>query len=96
MNTKTDQAAHEERLDINTLNDTGVANLIGGIVNRAINDWLQAPECSVTRREVERFFRSHYFQRLTNLDGKIILRKCQRMEAEKRKKTKRRNVKKTT
>ena len=95
MDTKTVQAATDERLNINTLNDTGVANLIGGIVNQAVNDWLQAPECSVTRREVEKFFRSHYFQRLTNLDGKTILRECQRMEAEKQRKTKRKMVKKT-
>lgn len=95
MGIKTDQATHKERLDINSLNDTGVTNLIGGIVNQAVNDRLQAPECSVTRREVEKFFRSHYFQRLTNLDGKTILRKCQQMEAEKRRKTKRRFVKQT-
>lgn len=95
MNTKTDQTATEERLDMNTMNDTGAANLIGGIVNQAINDWLRAQECSETRREVERFFRSHYFQKLTNLDGIIILHKCQRIEAEKRKKTKRRLVKQT-
>lgn len=83
-------AQTEERLNMNTLNDMGAANLIGGIVNRAINDWLQAPECSVIRREVEKFFRSQYFQRLTNLEGKAILRKCKQMEQEKRKKTKRR------
>lgn len=90
MGKTSDPAGGEVRLNAHTINPAGVENLVAGIVNQAVRDWLEAPQGSKTRWEVERFFRSQYCSRLTGLDGRLILRKCLRIEAEKRKKTKRR------
>ena len=58
----------------------GARLLVTGIVEQAVIDFHGSKPCSVERQEVERFFRSHYFTTLTGLNGRVILKKLNKLQ----------------
>lgn len=52
--------------------DQGVTNLIYGINKQALKEWMNAktPE---SKKRAEKYFLSHYFGMLTDLDGEVFL-----------------------
>lgn len=58
-----------------TLDPDGAQMLVSGIVQQAMLDFHSSQPFSTERREVERFFRSHYFETITGLNGRAILKK---------------------
>lgn len=61
----------EKRRDIGP---DGAQYLIQAIVDRAATDYLHAPEESGMRQDVEKFFLSEWFECLTGLDGRTVLK----------------------
>lgn len=57
------------------LDPDGMQMLITAIVQQAVTDFHDSKPFSTERQEVERFFRSCYFDQLTNLNGRAILKK---------------------
>lgn len=57
------------------LDPDGVQMLVTGIVQQAVIDFHSSRPFSTERQEVERFFRSNYFDWLTGLNGRAILKK---------------------
>lgn len=71
------------------LNDTGVDNLVQGIVVRAVDDWRQSRKI-LRRHEIaeyrelmedcEKFFLSGWFELLTGFKGSIFMQDLKRLE----------------
>lgn len=71
------------------MND-GYENLANAIVLQAVKDWRMAVRtlkkrpryeaAKQMRDECERFFRSEWFEELTDVDGSVILRKLKQEE----------------
>lgn len=67
------------------INDEGFSNLANAIVLQAVNDYRRALKkiknypCSIEENRVkvslERFFRSKWYSDLTNIDGKMLIKK---------------------
>lgn len=57
------------------LDPDGAQMLVEGIVQQAMIDFRSSHPFSTERQEVERFFRSSYFESLTGLNGRTILKK---------------------
>lgn len=57
------------------LDPDGARMLVEGIVQQAVIDFQSSQPFSTERQEVERFFRSSYFESLTGLNGRAILKK---------------------
>lgn len=65
--------------------DTCYTNLANAIIIQAAKDYKKAlrrlkkfprdKEARYTKRDCERFFRSGWFERLTDLDGEVLIRK---------------------
>lgn len=55
----------------------GAEYLVQGIVERAINDYMQATESSGLRTDAAAFFLSPWFEQLTGFSGKDVLKKLQ-------------------
>lgn len=55
----------------------GAENLVQAIVNRAITDYMHAPESSGLRQDAAKFFLSEWFEQLTGFNGKDVLKKLQ-------------------
>lgn len=64
----------EKRRDIDP---DGTQNLIQAIVDRAVQDYMHAPEESGLRQDAAQFFLSEWFEQLTGLDGKIALKRLE-------------------
>ena len=70
---------------------SGYEALANAVILQAVRDWRDA--CRITksypenfaeerkRQAIERFFRSDWFSVLTNLDGRLLLRKLQEEQA---------------
>lgn len=57
------------------LDPDGAQALLEAIVQQAMIDFHASQPFSTERQEVERFFRSSYFEDLTGLNGRAILKK---------------------
>lgn len=79
-------------MNVNTLDDTGVQNLVCGIVKLDVDDWRRARrrlkkrpnslEAEGMVKDCERFFRSEYFENLTGMDGREFLEQLKKHEKE--------------
>ena len=58
-----------------TIDPDGAQMLVTGIVQQAVMDFHSSQPFSTECREVERFFRSSYFENLTGLNGRAVLKK---------------------
>lgn len=70
---------------------SGYEALANAVILQAVRDWRDACRISKSypenfseerkRKDIERFFRSDWFSVLTNLDGRLLLRKLQEEQA---------------
>lgn len=74
-------------MSIKTINEQGAINLVEGIVDRAVKDFMVTTPDSEARKEVGRFFLSDYFEALTGLNGSEFLEQLRKRYNEKKKKT---------
>ena len=75
-------------MSIKTIHEQGAINLVEGIVDRAVKDFMVTTPDSEARKEVERFFLSDYFEALTGLNGSEFLEQLRKRYNEKHKKGK--------
>ena len=69
----------------------GYEALANAVILQAVRDWRDACRINKSypenfaeerkRKDIERFFRSDWFSVLTNLDGRLLLRKLQEEQA---------------
>jgi len=74
-------------IDIEKLNEDGVISLIGGIVQKAAQDyrWALIKDIRGLINDCESFFLGKYFETLTDLNGQALVDKIRRdVEMEKR------------
>lgn len=62
------------------LDPDGTRLLVEAIVQQAMIDFHSSHPYSTERRELERFFRSSYFESLTGLNGRSILKKLTKLQ----------------
>lgn len=60
-----------------TIHPKGAEYLVRAIVGQARRDYLDSKPESESRKEVERFFLSGYFEVLTGLEGRNVLKRLQ-------------------
>lgn len=53
----------------------GYTQLWIAVINQAVNDYRNYPEM---RSEVERFFKSIYFEKITDINGEVILNRLKK------------------
>lgn len=70
------------------IDSDGARSLVEAIVNQAKLDVLNYEPDTVVRRDAEKFFNSKWFESLTGLNGKPILRELRIESAKKRRKCK--------
>lgn len=68
-----------------TINDEGFSNLANAIILQAVNDYRGALkkiknypysiEANRVKLSIEHFFRSKWYSELTNIDGKMLIKK---------------------
>ena len=73
----------------NDLRPGGIQNFIAAFVRSCAKDIVNAPPDNTERKHTEKLLQSAYFERITGLDGELLLAKF-REEAEKRQQKKRR------
>lgn len=73
----------------NDLRPGGIQNFIAAFVRSCAKDIVNAPPDNTERKHTEELLQSAYFERITGLDGELLLAKF-REEAEKRQQKKRR------
>ena len=71
-----------------TINEQGAINLVQGIVDRAVKDFMVTKPGTYQRQEVEEFFLSDHFEMLTGTNGSGILEQLRKQYEEKQKKGK--------
>lgn len=72
------------------IDDQGLMNLVGGIVKKAVDDWMKAKRrlrkhptstsASYMVTDCERFFLSEYFYGLTGVNGEEFLKQLEAQE----------------
>ena len=60
--------------------DGGYNQLWLAVINQAVNDYRNNPEM---RSEVERFFKSEYFERMTGVSGQVVLDRLKKVKQNK-------------
>ena len=73
------------------LRPRGIQNFIAAFVRSCAKDIVNAPPDNTERKHTEKLLQSAYFERITGLDGELLLTKF-REEAEKRQQKKRRKT----
>lgn len=61
-----------------SITDKGYVNLMKGLIAQGRRDILRSLPGTTRRRQAEAFFRSHWFESMTGLDGKAVLAQFQR------------------
>ena len=71
-----------------TIDTEGAKELVKAIVRQARVDFMNTRPGSVLHEDAESFFRSQYFEDLTELDGRVILHGLRKQHERKYKKRK--------
>lgn len=62
-------------MEMRRIDPDGAQWLIQAIVDRAVQDYMHAPEESGLRQDATQFFLSEWFEQLTGFDGKTALKR---------------------